>query len=1179
MPKNKVALDEKIICDEYVSTKIGIEAIALKYHVGKAKIKSVLTNNGIEFKKRGAQSNNEVFVVNDFRVRKYVDTEKEQYIVIDPSNNNFSSKDIDNRGGVLTTYLRQEYGIETPTLYYRRIYYMHTGNYWWEQWLEYVKVPKGETKKCPYCGWETTDITNRSGMFETHLRKEHHVSKSEYVKEFPEELPYFTLADKCLQRRFFETDKSKYVTCKVCGEKMAIVNSNHLKTHNMSIEEYVNKFGANGIVCDDTHNKLSEIAQKVNANMEYHYVSNGEKEIMSFLKDLGFSCDSNRKILNGMELDVYVPEKNIAFEYDGLYWHNELFKEKYYHLSKTEKCSQDGIQLIHIFEDEWENKRDIVKSRIKNLLSVIDKKIYARKCTTREIPIHECNKFLEENHIQGSCNCCIRLGLYYENDLVSVMTFGKQRAFMNNKNKPGFELIRFCNKVNTTVVGGASKLFSYFIKMYNPENVTSYADRRWSKGNLYEKLGFTLLNKSDPGYFYVINGKRVHRYNMRKERLISKFGCPKEISEHEFCKSKKWYRIYDCGTLHYEWGGAGKQCQPRKGKTRRGTTEEFIEKARRVHGNKYDYSKVEYINNKTKVCIICPEHGEFWQIPNSHLGGKGCHACANLRISLARKKDTASFIMEADSVHKGKYNYSNVEYKDSQTKVCIICPNHGEFWQTPANHLYGIGCPKCGKEKQTLAITSNTEEFIGKARKVHGDKYDYSKVEYINAKTKVCIICPEHGEFWQKPNNHLNGSGCSKCGGSDNLTTDGFIRKARKLHGDKYDYSKVEYINNIRKVCIICPEHGEFWQMPSEHLRGKGCPMCGGTMKLDTTGFIEKAKKVHGDKYDYSNVEYVNNRTKLCIICPKHGKFWQMPDKHLQGQGCPRCSNQMSSAENKIMGLLQSLNPQQRNREFLNGKELDIYIPSISLGIEYNGLHWHSEEFGRDRHYHLDKLNDCNDRGIRLIQIFEDEWVNHQEICKSKLMQICGLNNSPKIYARKCLVMEIKNADAKEFLTNNHIQGFARATVYLGCFYDGKLVGVMTFKREKEGYWELNRFATDISYQCIGIGGKLFKHFTVNYPFKEIKSFADRRWTTDPKDNLYTKLGFKLVEFTAPDYRYYKDGGIERHHKFGFRKQILHKKYGLPLTMTESQMVKELGYTRIWDCGLIKYVYKIWMHD
>ena len=293
---------------------------------------------------------------------------------------------------------------------------------------------------------------------------------------------------------------------------------------------------------------------------------------------------------------------------------------------------------------------------------------------------------------------------------------------------------------------------------------------------------------------------------------------------------------------------------------------------------------------------------------------------------------------------------------------------------------------------------------------------------------------------------------------------------------------------------------------------------------------------------------------------------------------CPKCGNVSSQPEDEITDCLKILSPQQRNREILCNREIDIYIPSLKLGIEYNGLHWHSERLGKGKNYHLDKLNKCNEQGIRLLQIFEDEWINHREICESKLKQICGLNTNPKIYGRKCEIHEITDKnEAYEFLDKNHIQGRTGFTIALGIYYNNELVGVMTFKKEKDGYWDLNRFATDINYQCVGIGGKLFKHFIRNYDYQEIKSFADRRWTIDPTNNLYTKLGFEFDSFVPPTYWYYnpKISRIERFHKFGFRKQHLHKQYGLPLTMTEREMTETLGYTRIWDCGLIKYVYKL----
>ena len=191
------------------------------------------------------------------------------------------------------------------------------------------------------------------------------------------------------------------------------------------------------------------------------------------------------------------------------------------------------------------------------------------------------------------------------------------------------------------------------------------------------------------------------------------------------------------------------------------------------------------------------------------------------------------------------------------------------------------------------------EEFITKARKVHSDKYDYSKVKYVNNATKVCIICnePEHGEFWQTPSAHINGQGCPKCGGCYTPTTEEWIVSAHKVHGDKYNYSKVKYVNNYTKVCIICPKHSEFEQSPYQHLQGQGCPICSNEATCERCRhskeeFIKKARKAHGDKYDYSKVNYVNNKTKVCIICPKHGEFWQIPNGHLSGQGCPKCRNE-----------------------------------------------------------------------------------------------------------------------------------------------------------------------------------------------------------------------------------------------------------------------------------------------
>ena len=387
------------------------------------------------------------------------------------------------------------------------------------------------------------------------------------------------------------------------------------------------------------------------------------------------------------------------------------------------------------------------------------------------------------------------------------------------------------------------------------------------------------------------------------------------------------------------------------------TTEEFIQEATEKHKGKYDYSKVDYVNNYTKVCIICPEHGEFWQKPNSHLNGSGCPKCGSNAIGNSLRLSLSDFITKARKVHGNKYDYSKVDYVNYDTKVCIICPEHGEFWQTPHAHNQGQGCPKCKGDKTRERCASTKEEFIKKAKEKHNDKYDYSKVKYIGAHNKVCIICPEHGEFWQKPNGHLNGYGCSKCSGKYTPTKEEWIASANEKHNGKYDYHKVKYVKSTIKVCIICTEHGEFLQKPTYHIQGQGCPKCGienRTEKQTSTKeeWIASARKAHGNKYDYSKVEYVNCVAKVCIICSEHGEFWQTPNNHTNGAGCPKCN--LSHLEWSVMNYLDDMEityDYQKRFNWLGRQSLDFYLPDYNVGIECQGRQhfFPVEYFGGDK--------------------------------------------------------------------------------------------------------------------------------------------------------------------------------------------------------------------------------------
>lgn len=369
------------------------------------------------------------------------------------------------------------------------------------------------------------------------------------------------------------------------------------------------------------------------------------------------------------------------------------------------------------------------------------------------------------------------------------------------------------------------------------------------------------------------------------------------------------------------------------------------------------------------------------------------------------------------------------------------------------------------------------------------------------------------------------------------------------------------------------PEH-EYLLKDLVKKRGKvQCKVCGKWLSIIDDRHLKK----HGLTKSEYLAQYGSGET-ISESCRK-----KLQENMKKMQDNPNWERFTSSYETEIADFLlkNGLSIEKHNRAILNGKEIDIVCGKI--GIEFNGCLQHTEWFGgKDKHYHLSKTEGAIDKGYRLIHIFEDEYFYHKDIVLSKILHILGVhNNIPSIYARKCIVNEISAGEAETFLEKNHIQGFSGAGVYLGALYEGKLIAVMTFRHTSKDTkeWELTRFATDNKYRCIGVGGKLFNYFVKKYDPSLVKSFADRRWTIDYKNNLYTKLGFKYAGFTSPDYKYYnlKDNKPQRFHKFGFRKQRLISKFGdsyeLTMDMTETEMAKALGYDRIWDCGLIKYVW------
>lgn len=473
------------------------------------------------------------------------------------------------------------------------------------------------------------------------------------------------------------------------------------------------------------------------------------------------------------------------------------------------------------------------------------------------------------------------------------------------------------------------------------------------------------------------------------------------------------------------------------------------------------------------------------------------------------------------------------------------------------------------------------DEFILKSNLIHGNKYDYSFVNYVNNSTKVVIICPEHGKFEQTPSHHLSGKGCPRCAGK-NKSTEDVVKDFRKVHSDRYDYSLVKYSGSRNPVDIICLKHGKFSQTPHEHLSGCGCPECGKesvrSKKSDSINdFINKAINIHNNRYDYSNVNYTRSSDKVEIICPEHGPFMQTPNKHLMGENCPQCSKRYDKSECELYEYIKSLLPGyeiiRNSKNIIDGLELDIYIPGLGIAFEYDGLFWHSEAMKDDRYYHVSKTDKCLSKGIQLIHIFEDEWLCKNDICKSRIQNILN-KTSNRIYARKCHIVIIDSKTEREFLNENHIQGYVSSKICYGLYYNNELVSIMSFSSLRknlgnkycEGKYELLRFCNKLNMSVTGGASKLLNHFIKEFNPIEIISYADRRWSNG---KLYKSIGFSEDHKSSPNYFYIIKN--KRINRYNLRKDILIKKYNCPVDMTEHEFCLGQKWYRIYDCGTILY--------
>ncbi len=412
----------------------------------------------------------------------------------------------------------------------------------------------------------------------------------------------------------------------------------------------------------------------------------------------------------------------------------------------------------------------------------------------------------------------------------------------------------------------------------------------------------------------------------------------------------------------------------------------------------------------------------------------------------------------------------------------------------------------------------------------------------------------------------------AKVNASRRNDSDDFISRCDEVHDFIYDYSKTVYVGVDVKFDIICDKHGVFSQLPSNHLRGHGCPACANDRsKLSNSEFIDRCVNIHGDKYDYSNTEYVSSLDNITYRCPKHGMITQLAQNHVKGRGCRFCDAEKTSSagEQELADFISSFVDIRRNvRDLIDNSEIDIVIDSMKIGVEYHGLYWHSfnrKETKNEKYRHYDKLSKMLDIGYSLIQVYENEWISRKEVVKSMIIAKLGLINN-KYHARKCDAIVCDEKTAADFFNNNHLHGHRKSMMYIGLVYNNEIVAMASFS-VLNGRCELIRFCNKLNSVVVGGLSKIIK----KSGYDNIFTYVDRRYSSLAAS--YSSVGFECIGVTVPGYCYVLGQRVFARQKFQ-----KHKLVGVidnfDQTLTESENMFNNGYRRIWDAGNYKMMWR-----
>ena len=512
------------------------------------------------------------------------------------------------------------------------------------------------------------------------------------------------------------------------------------------------------------------------------------------------------------------------------------------------------------------------------------------------------------------------------------------------------------------------------------------------------------------------------------------------------------------------------------------------------------------------------------------------------------------FLDKAPENFSNKYLTLGLFRRGARATVKALCRDHGLF-EIYTGHVYtGSGCKRCGIDKRVQNTSDSFESVVHKARQVHGDTYEYLRLGKLSNRPSIYFLCKEHGEVHKTTNKHISAKqGCPKCSSLESSQNKRYSfgeykTKALKVHGGIYNYKGLSIEDGFTYVNYKCKQHGAVRQLAANHLIGSGCNTCGylrsgELLRHSLESFKQAADAVHGSRYEYLDlgINPHNRRSTIRYLCKKHGEHTQGISEHLGGQGCPRCSTRISKGELELLAYIQTIYPTTAGSYKYQGKkEIDIYIKDLNLGIEYDGLPWHSTKY-KTKEQQLVKSLELSQEGIRLIRIFEDEWLARKEQIKEYLKYQAG-KVSDNYYAADCAIEEISSEDAMAFHNYRQVKAVKQSSVNKALKYKNKVVAAISLNTTDKGL-KLSCFSS--AFKSVQASKVLIDAVIQDTKTRYIEAYMDNR-LEDTK--AYRHMGFNNPIKIDPECTYWKDGSNSREDTFG-----------------------GVGYYQIYDDGLTKW--------